>query len=457
MRLTIWIRSAFTAKDIEEKDPYIIIPSSETDSTERIVVVDKDTGVEQHQMQWSHGLHQFLQLKHTQKLAVESLKAVFISNFNYFKGKDRIYGLTGTLGSTLDQELLQKTYQVDFFRMPRYRRSRFFEESGVICPSTLSWHEAIKEDVRKKLLSGKKRAVLIICENVATVELLEQLLKDLPPVTGHIHKYVSAFKEFKVGYDEAHPLKPGDVIIATNLAGRGTDLFINDELNKNGGLHVILTYLPSNIRIEEQAFGRAARKGQNGSGVFVLFYPQCSVTLDQLRRVRDLREQEHIENIRKNNLRAIIMEEKLFCRFTELYKNIKKDFLNENKILYGKGYIELQLKSLNDYWAFWLDSIAEKMQIVSMFYEDLFFQEYEQFHKEILCLSQEKNLFKFIHSPHELTALGKYFLGAGKNQLALDCFNEVIEFDERNSEIAHYYKALCLSKIKPLDIFIIDD
>src|SRR5690242_7133909 len=67
-----------------------------------------------------------------------------------------------------------------------------------------------------------------------------------------------------------HPLVPGDVLIATNLAGRGTDLEISAECEDNGGLHVVLTYMPPNIRIEIQAFGRAARNGQKGSGQFCI-------------------------------------------------------------------------------------------------------------------------------------------------------------------------------------------
>ncbi|CAF4586954.1 unnamed protein product, partial [Rotaria magnacalcarata] len=72
--------------------------------------MDKDTGVEQLNTRWSNGLHQFLQLKHCGKLSDESLKAVFISNMNFFKLYDNLNGMTGTIGGQEERELLSLEY-----------------------------------------------------------------------------------------------------------------------------------------------------------------------------------------------------------------------------------------------------------------------------------------------------------------------------------------------------------
>ncbi len=68
---------------------------------------------------------------------------------------------------------------------------------------------------------------------------------------------------------EIEQINVGEIIIATNLAGRGTDIK-TDEIEKNGGMHVIVTFMPSNERVEEQAFGRTARQGKRGTGQMIL-------------------------------------------------------------------------------------------------------------------------------------------------------------------------------------------
>ena len=77
--------------------------------------------------------------------------------------------------------------------------------------------------------------------------------------------YDRAYKPF-----EKHHLDEGDIVIATNIAGRGTDLDMNKRVKRNGGLRVILTYIPSNERVELQAIGRTARAGNFGSGTYVV-------------------------------------------------------------------------------------------------------------------------------------------------------------------------------------------
>jgi hypothetical protein len=67
-------------------------------------------------------------------------------------------------------------------------------------------------------------------------------------------------------------VRPGDVVVATNIAGRGTDLVLSKLLCLNGGLHVIMSYVPSNIRVELQGFGRSGRQGDPGSGRLITYH-----------------------------------------------------------------------------------------------------------------------------------------------------------------------------------------
>ena len=91
-----------------------------------VVIMDNMTGVEQYHSQWGMGLHQFLQMKHTCRVAPETLKAVFMSNVNFFLryGRRDIYGLSGTLGSKCEREFLAEIYSVRLAVIPTFIQSR---------------------------------------------------------------------------------------------------------------------------------------------------------------------------------------------------------------------------------------------------------------------------------------------------------------------------------------------
>ncbi|CAF3440136.1 unnamed protein product, partial [Rotaria sp. Silwood2] len=104
---------------------------------------------------------------------------------------------------------------------------------------------------------------------------------------------------------EKSELNPGDIIIATNIAGRGIDLTIDKLLEANGGLHVILSYIPGNLRVQQQVFGRTARGRKRGTGVYIvhdkrklMFLPD--MTADFLLNERDEKEKERYKKLLAN-------------------------------------------------------------------------------------------------------------------------------------------------------------
>ncbi|CAF5149876.1 unnamed protein product, partial [Rotaria sp. Silwood1] len=265
-----WIHSAFQARIMREDDHFVLdIPKTDGQTVQKhrtIIVVDKDTGTKQYSTRWSNGLAQFLELKYRRKLSVESLKAVFISNKAFFQRyTDCLYGLTGTLGSQNSQSFLSDLYNVQFADLPTSRKKYYYQIPSKIAFEYNDWLDLIAKETIEQ---AKERPVLIICENVeATENIWAELIRyGVAPHT------IAKYRRDGDNIEERFRKKPatvGDIIIATNKGERGTDIHVNSSMNVKGGMHVILGYLPKNVRIEEQAFRRTARNGAAGTGQFI--------------------------------------------------------------------------------------------------------------------------------------------------------------------------------------------
>jgi preprotein translocase subunit SecA len=126
---------------------------------------------------------------------------------------------------------------------------------------------------------------------------------------------------------EIEKINPGEIIIATNLARRETDIKTDEKIEKNGGLHVIITFMPSNQRVEEQAFGKTAIQGKRGTGQMILnainliqygeFNPQA------VKELRNNFETKILDEFQKKDLKIIEIKDKLFNKFCSLLNKIR--------------------------------------------------------------------------------------------------------------------------------------
>ncbi|XP_057377386.2 uncharacterized protein LOC130698721 [Daphnia carinata] len=443
--LQVWTRNAFRAKNlVMTKDAYKVDDLGDGRG-QQVVIMDKETGVEQVQMQWSHGLHQFLQLKHTLKLSPVSLKAVFMSNIGFFEQRKNaaLYGMTGTLGSTAECKLLGEVFRVDFFKMPRFRRRFCLEEDHLLSPTKSQWLDNLVRATKAQL--DAKRAVLVVCENIASAEAAYNKLLSACKQEGksnneteatirvNISKYISSFDKGFQKKQHDSDLVPGDVIVATNLAGRGTDFKIDEQLTKNGGLHVIIGYMPANARVEAQIEGRVARAGQPGSFQFVLWDPNVSVgksdvasELCTLKVKRNDRECRRLEQIRTRGLQKIFLEEELFKKFhEEIYNEVRK-MLRQNTSPDG----ELQLKFLTNRWALWLDDNADHIDNIHVRKADTVYANFESFKSDCLALAgaSSGSFARFASTPSELMTLGDFFEKTKETeQKANHCYEQVVK------------------------------
>ena len=325
--LSTWIKSAFRAAYLLQPDDAYKVDDCGDGQGRRIVIMDKETGVEQVQTEWSDGLQQFLQLKHGMKWTPISLKAIFMSNIGYFSEfQGRMYGLTGTLGSTAECDLLRQVFGVDFFRLPRFRPRFCIQHEPIIARDRKNWLDQMQNTIISIASSSteknRQRSVLVVCDNI---ESADSIYNHLIKTNVHQIKVVKYVSSFDVAFKQNQEIHPGQVIIATNLAGRGTDLKPSKELLNNGGLHVIIGFLPPNARVEAQAEGRTARCGQTGSFQFIIenVNDKMSQSGDpygrmlQLKSKRDDDERLRLDNIRRESLPKIQMEEKLFHKYYE--------------------------------------------------------------------------------------------------------------------------------------------
>ncbi|CAK92772.1 unnamed protein product, partial (macronuclear) [Paramecium tetraurelia] len=166
-----WIESAIQAKFLfHEKQHYLI-------DNNKVRIIDYlNTGVVQKEnTQWQNGLHQFIQFKHNLSISSLRISTNFMSNISFFKSyKNQLLGLTGTLGSSVTQNLLAKKYNIDFVFIPPYKKRILREEPGIAVFGENEWFEEIYKAVSYQI--EKKRAVLIINKTINDVEKIQAYL-----------------------------------------------------------------------------------------------------------------------------------------------------------------------------------------------------------------------------------------------------------------------------------------
>ncbi|WP_353273052.1 helicase-related protein [Wolbachia endosymbiont (group A) of Portevinia maculata] len=436
--LEAWIKSAKRARfDVHEGYDYQVDRDRTGNSPNRdfqVIITDRDTGVDLKNTKWQEGLHQFVELKHCCKLSTQSLKAVFISNVSFLQEYDKLYGLTGTLGSKVERELLKEVHNVDFITVPTSKPKRFVEEEAHLCSGIHEWIGKIRSEA-KRLTQDEERSVLIVCNSVNDAETLKEAFKGAP----NVHAYTRDYEPFDV-VQGSRKLKQGEIIIATNLAGRGTDIKLTNELRDVGGLHVCLAYLPDSLRVEDQACGRAARSGDPGSGNLIIIDPSKGEhEIMELKNIRDNEEVVRMSKIQSHYANKIQKEEECFKMFSEQYKKLNRSLIDDGT---PEKVREILLESCLDKWAFWLDRNGKGIETKT---KEEVIKQCKEFISSLNNLSP-RNWPAWVHDPVQIIKLAKYFAEIEKYDNAISLFNKVINEEPLFSEAAHYYKAFTLVK-----------
>lgn len=240
---------ALFEKDVE----YVIMDN-------KIMIVDEQTGRIMEGRRYSDGLHQAIEAKENVKIEAATQTFATITLQNYFRMYRKLAGMTGTAVTEAGE--LWEIYKLDVVEIPTNRPIARKDHEDLIFKTTREKFNAVIEDVTKLSQSG--RPVLIGTTSVEISELLSRMLKmrNVP------HNVLNAKLHKKEADIVAEAGKPGVVTIATNMAGRGTDIKLSDEVKKAGGLAIIGTERHDSRRVDRQLRGRAGRQGDPGSSQF---------------------------------------------------------------------------------------------------------------------------------------------------------------------------------------------
>lgn len=226
----------------------------------KVMIVDEQTGRIMDGRRYSDGLHQAIEAKENVKIEDATQTYATVTLQNYFRMYSKLAGMTGTAVTEAGE--LWEIYKLDVVEIPTNRGMSRIDKEDLIYRSVREKFNAVIEDVVGLSQSG--RPVLIGTTSVEISELLSRMLKmrNIPHnvLNAKMHKQEAQIVE------EAG--KPGVVTIATNMAGRGTDIKLTAEVKAAGGLAIIGTERHDSRRVDRQLRGRAGRQGDPGSSQF---------------------------------------------------------------------------------------------------------------------------------------------------------------------------------------------
>ena len=228
----------------------------------RVQIVDEFTGRILAGRRYSDGLHQALETKENVTVERETQTLATITIQNYFRMYDKLAGMTGTAAT--EAEEFGSIYNLDVLSIPTHRPVIRDDRDDLIFKTTREKYNAAVEEISRCHQTGQPTLVGTISVEVS--ELLSRMLKR----NGIPHNVLNAKQHKGEAEIVARAGQKGAVTIATNMAGRGTDIKLGDGIKELGGLHIIGTERHESRRIDLQLRGRSGRQGDAGSSVFYL-------------------------------------------------------------------------------------------------------------------------------------------------------------------------------------------
>ncbi len=262
---------AYTLFDREED--YVVMDG-------QVKIVDEQTGRMMEGRRYSDGLHQALEAKENVKVGDVTQTYATVTLQNYFRMYHKLSGMTGTAETEASE--LWEIYKLDVVVIPTNRPIQRDDREDLVYKTEREKFNAVAEEIVN--LSNAGRPVLVGTTTVDVSEKLSRLLK----LRGIDHNVLNAKQHQREAEIVAEAGNAGKVTIATNMAGRGTDIKLSDEVKAAGGLAIIGTERHDSRRVDRQLRGRAGRQGDPGSSQFYISLEDKLMRLFQSERIAKL-------------------------------------------------------------------------------------------------------------------------------------------------------------------------
>mgnify|MGYP001064565215 CR=1 FL=1 len=228
----------------------------------KVKIVDEQTGRIMEGRRYSDGLHQAIEAKENVKIEAATQTHATVTLQNYFRMYNKLSGMTGTAETEAGE--LWDIYELDVIVIPTNRPISRIDHEDKVFKSQREKYNAVVEEVVSLSKSG--RPVLVGTTSVDISEKLSRILQ----IRGIDHNVLNAKKHQREADIVAEAGQPGKVTIATNMAGRGTDIKLSDEVKQSGGLAIVGTERHDSRRVDRQLRGRSGRQGDVGSSQFFI-------------------------------------------------------------------------------------------------------------------------------------------------------------------------------------------
>ncbi len=422
MELNHILNQSLRAYNMMHKDKDYVVKDGE------VIIVDEFTGRLMQGRRYSDGLHQAIEAKEGLKVERESQTLASITFQNYFRMYEKLSGMTGT--AKTEEKEFNNTYNLDVYEIPPNKPLARIDMPDLIFKTKAAKYRAVVRDVVERHKKGQP--VLVGTTSITQSEELSHALTQ----AGVPHNVLNAKHHEKEAEIVAGAGQKGMVTIATNMAGRGTDISLGEGVAELGGLHILGTERHESRRIDNQLRGRSGRQGDKGSSQFFLSLEDDLMRIfgaEKVFKVMDRLGMEEDEPIEHKIITHSI--ENAQKRVEDHNYNIRKyileydDVMNQQReVLYAQRHRILGNESLRDTVMSMVDDITinamniyadEKLYPEEWDYEglikylEIFYLEPGQFDVETLEeYSREELQQKLLDTAHEEYAKREAVIGA---------------------------------------------